>query len=103
MKRLFIIQLLKGKTSDEIKSERDLAVKEAEKVLKEPVEIIDYSFGDFNPAEVKPLWFLSKSLELLSTADIIYFGKDWDKYKCSKMENLIAKEYGIRIIEYNDK
>ena len=99
MKKLFISQPMKGKTDKEIKAERDLAVKEASLLLGEPVEIID-SFFEGAPTEAKPLWFLGKSFELLSTADVVYFAKDWDKYRGCKMENLAAKEYGIKTIEY---
>ena len=99
MKKLFISQPMQGKTDNEIKSERKLAVKKAEDLLKEPVEIID-SFFEGAPAEAKPLWFLGKSFELLSTADVAYFAKDWDKYRGCKMENTAAKEYGIKSIEY---
>ena len=99
MKKLFVSQPMKGKTDKEIKEERDLAVKEASLLLGESVEIID-SFFEGAPAEAKPLWFLGKSFELLSTADVAYFAKDWDKYRGCKMENTAAKEYGIKSIEY---
>ena len=77
MKRLFISQPMKGKTDDEILSERKAAVESAEKELGEEVEVID-SFFRNAPAEAKPLWFLGKSIELLSTADVAYFAKGWE-------------------------
>lgn len=45
------------------------------------------------------MWFLGKSIELLSTADIVYFAKDWDKFRGCKIENTCAKEYSIPVIE----
>ena len=68
---------MKGKTDDEILSERKAAVESAEKELGEEVEVID-SFFRNAPAEAKPLWFLGKSIELLSTADVAYFAKGWE-------------------------
>lgn len=98
MKKLFISQPMKGKSDEEILKERENAIKSAEKLLGEPVEIID-SFFQSAPADARPLWFLGKSLELLSTADIAYFAKGWEKARGCKIENTCAIEYGITVIE----
>ena len=99
MKKLFISQPMKGKTDEEILKEREIAIEEAKKVLNDDVTIID-SFFQGAPVDAKPLWFLGKSFELLSTADIAYFAKDWDKYRGCKMEHEAAIQYGIKVIEY---
>jgi len=44
MKKLFISQPMKGKTDEEILMERKAAIKEAEKLVGEPVEVIDSFF-----------------------------------------------------------
>lgn len=98
MKKLFISQPMKGKSDEEILKERENAIKSAEKLLGEPVEIID-SFFQSAPADARPLWFLGKSLELLSTADIAYFAKGWEKARGCKIENTCAIEYGITVLE----
>lgn len=98
MKKLFISQPMKDKTDEEILAVRERAIKSAERVLGEKVEVID-SFFQNAPHDVKPLWFLAKSLELLSTADVAYFAKDWDKYRGCKIENECAIAYGIDVIE----
>lgn len=90
---------MKGKTDEEIIKERELAIEEAKKVLNDDVTIID-SFSQGAPADAKPLWFLGKSFELLSTADIAYFAKDWEKYRGCKMEHEAAIQYGIQVLEY---
>ena len=99
MKKLFISQPMKGKTDEEIKAERAKAVEEAKKALNDEVEIID-SFFQGAPVDAKPLWFLGKSLELLSTADVAYFARDWEKYRGCRIEHTAAMEYGIKVIEY---
>lgn len=99
MKKLFISQPMKGKTNEEIEAERAKAMEEAKAVLNDDVEIID-SFFKGAPADARPLWFLGKSIELLSTADAAYFAKDWDKYRGCKIEHSCAVEYGIKVIEY---
>ena len=98
MKKLFISQPMHGKTDDEILKEREKAVASAEKHLGEKVEVID-SFFQNAPAEAKPLWFLGKSLELLSTADIAYFAPGWEEARGCRIENTCAIEYGITVIE----
>lgn len=98
MKKLFISQPMRGKTDAEILAEREKAVISAEIQLGEKVEVIDSFFQDA-PAEAKPLWFLGKSLELLSTADVAYFAKGWEEARGCRIENTCAIEYGIMVIE----
>lgn len=98
MKKLFISQPMRGKTDEEILREREKAIASAQKHLGEEVEVID-SFFQNAPAEAKPLWFLGKSLELLSTADVVYFAKGWEEARGCRIENTCAIEYGITVIE----
>lgn len=98
MKKLFISQPMRGKTDEEILREREKAIASAQNLLGEEVEVID-SFFQNAPAEAKPLWFLGKSLELLSTADVVYFAKGWEEARGCRIENTCAIEYGITVIE----
>ena len=98
MKKLFISQPMRGKTDEEILREREKAIASAQKHLGEEVEVID-SFFQNAPAAAKPLWFLGKSLELLSTADVVYFAKGWEEARGCRIENTCAIEYGITVIE----
>lgn len=98
MKKLFISQPMRGKTDAEILAEREKAIASAEKHLGEKVEVID-SFFQNAPAEARPLWYLGKSLELLSTADVAYFAKGWEDARGCRIENTCAIEYGITVIE----
>jgi len=103
MKKLFISQPMRGKTDEEILAERKKAIESAERNLGEPVEVID-SFFQNAPADARPLWFLGKSLGLLSTADIAYFAKGWEDARGCRIENQCAIEYGIEVIEdYTEK
>ena len=98
MKKLFISQPMRDKTDEEILAERERAIESAKEHLGEDVEVIDSFFKDA-PHDAKPLWYLAKSLELLATADVAYFCKDWDKYRGCRIENTCAIEYGIDVIE----
>ena len=98
MKKLFISQPMRGKTDEEILAVRKKVIESAEKLVGEPVEVID-SFFQAAPVDAKPLWFLGKSLELLATADVAYFAKGWQEARGCKIENACAIEYGIAVIE----
>lgn len=98
MVRLFISQPMRGKTNEEILAVREKAIQSAEKHFDEPVEVIDSFFKDA-PVDAKPLWYLAKSLELLASADVAYFAKDWEQYRGCRIENTCAVEYGIDVIE----
>lgn len=98
MKKLFISQPMKDKTDAEILAVREQAIQSAKNLLGEDVEVIDSFFQDA-PHDAKPLWFLAKSLELLATADVVYFAKNWEKYRGCRIENICAIEYGITVIE----
>ena len=101
MKKIFISQPMRGLTDKEILNKRQEIIKNAEKVIKEPVELIDSFIEDY-PGEINkhiPVFYLGKSIQLLSQADIAYFGGDWRNARGCKIENEIAKQYGIEIIE----
>lgn len=97
MKKLFISQPMKDKTNEEILQVRERAIETAKRMLKDDVEAIDSFFKDA-PHDARPLWFLGKSLELLSTADVVYFADGWDQYRGCRIEHTCAKEYGIQTI-----
>lgn len=97
MKKLFISQPMRGKTNEEIMAVREKAIESAERELGEKVEVIDSFFKDA-PVDANPLWYLAKSIELLSTADVAYFAKDWEEARGCRIENECAIEYGIELV-----
>ena len=96
--KVFIRQPMKDKTDEEIKKERSAMIEEAKSLFGDDVEIID-SFFEGAPHNAAPLWFLGKSIQLLSTADAAMFAKGWSEARGCKMEYLAAKAYGIRILD----
>lgn len=96
MIKIFISQPMKDKTDQEIEQERKEIIEKVERYFWE-VEIIDSFFKDA-PHNAKPLWFLGKSLELLSNANVIVLGKDWERSRGCRIEHECAVQYGIPII-----
>lgn len=97
MKRLFISQPMRDKTNEEIETERNRVIETAREFVGEEIEVIDSFFKDA-PHDAKPLWFLGKSLELLSKADVAFFVKGWENYRGCRIEQLAAAQYGIQMI-----
>lgn len=94
MKKLFISQPMRGKSEDEIMQERAAAILEAEKILGEPVSVLDTYFGK----EYRPLEFLGKSIMYLAQADAAYFAEGWKDARGCKIEHTCAFEYGVPIV-----
>lgn len=75
--KVFIIQLMNGRSDEAVLAER----KDAERRLREwGYDVIDSWINEDAPEGVRvPVWYLSKSIELLSQADYIYLIDGWEK------------------------
>ena len=101
MKKLFISQPMRGLKDEEILKAREEIRKKAEKEIGEPVKLIDSFIKDY-PGEINkhvPVFYLGKSIQLLSQADIAYCGGDWRNARGCLIEHEVATQYGIKIIE----
>lgn len=96
--KVFISQPMRDKTNEQILNERKRAINIIKKKFGKDVEILDSFFKDA-PHESTPVWFLGKSLEVLSKANLAYFIGDCKNYRGCKIENTVAHEYGIDTIE----
>lgn len=98
MKKLFISQPMRDRTDAEIKAERAAIVARVTEKFGE-VEVIDSFFETNAPDNVNSgLWFLGKSLELLSEADYAYFAEGYKNYRGCKIEHEACVQYGIDIV-----
>lgn len=96
--KVFISQPMRDKTDEQIKVERQRAINEiVKKYPNTVIEVLD-SFFENAPHDAAPLWFLGKSFEILSKADIAYFIGEWRQYRGCKMEKMACDEYGIETI-----
>lgn len=69
------------------------------------IEYLESQFADFEvinsilqPGEHPPLWYLGKSVELLSNADLAVFDTEWYKSRGCKIEFQCCVEYGIKVL-----
>jgi hypothetical protein len=89
--KIFISQPMKDLSEEEIRHNREKAIKKIKNLYGEDAEIIDSHIK----GEGTPLWHLGKSIELLSTADVAYFASGWNKARGCRIEYMCANNYGI--------
>ncbi len=97
MKKLFVSVPTKGRTAEEIKASIQKMKKIAEIYEGEELELID-SYVEDNPPKnnSQAIWYLGKSLEKLSEADIfIGIEDDYDWSGCY-IERMTAHKYNIK-------
>lgn len=84
------------------KKERQAAIEYAVKELGENVEVID-SFFENAPHDAKPLWFLGKSFELLSGADVALFIGEWNKYRDASWNTRPARPTASKLCVFQNE
>lgn len=80
---------MRGKTTEQIRKEREELVKQLEFEGHQVVDtILDLSEGK------TPVHYLAKSIELLADVDGVVFMKGWEKARGCKIEHQVSCEYG---------
>ena len=97
MVKVFISQPMGSRSDEVIIAERNAITQELSTMIPDDVVIVD-SFFRQAPHHANPLWFLAKSLELLSTADAAYFADHWNEHRGCKIEHDACKYYNIKIL-----
>lgn len=97
MPKAMISQPMGNKTDAEILAERDAAKQSLESLGYEIVDtFFQEEFGTGN--KHRPLYFLAKSLMIMSECDAVYFVKGWNSRRGCKIEHDICMEYGLKAI-----
>ena len=90
--KIMISQPMRGKTNEEIRKEREKIVRRME---KDNFEVIDTIISENAPKGYNEgIYYLAKSIEFMSKAEIVYFMKGWEEAKGCKIENKICQYYG---------
>ena len=92
--KIMISQPMRGKTNEQIRQEREDLVKELESQGHEVIDtVLDISENK------SPIYYLSKSLELLDKAEAVVFMKGWQDARGCRIEHQVAVDYGKFIKE----
>lgn len=100
MKKAFISVPMKDRSRYEIRDDI-LAMQKAVDEKYGGVEFINTIVQDKPPYKTnnQAIWYLGKSIELLSQCDILVCKKNVDGYNGCYIEKEIAKRYGLEIVE----
>lgn len=111
--KVFISQAMQGLSEEQILEKRNMIFEKFKSTVNEcssehvDVELIDSYIEEDPPEGVNvPVWYLSKSIELLSTADVVVFESGVlgnTKNRGCRIEGLTCKYYGIPVLTgYDD-
>lgn len=100
MKKAMISQPMAGKTEEEIKATRDIAIKKLNELGYEVVNTLftDEAKEKSNNVVNIPLWFLAKSLQKMRECDAVYFCKGWGNTRGCNIEHDAAELYELELI-----
>ena len=107
--RIFISQPMANKTDEEIFDASERVAKKIKNYFNDDVQIVQSYIDDDNVFTVKPiiknmpLYYLSKSLELLSRSDVIVMATGWENNRGCITEYECARRYGILVIFEDSK
>ena len=90
--KIMISQPMRGKTNKQIREE-----KLVKRLQEEGHEVID-TVLDISENK-SPIYYLSKSIELLDKADGVVFMKGWQEARGCRIEHQVAVDYGKFIKE----
>ena len=93
--KVMISQPMRNRSNKEILKEREELVKRVE---EEGDIVLDTVFDEAPKNVDESVWFLSKSIEFLASADKVIFMKGWEKARGCKIEHQVAVEYGKEIM-----
>jgi Asp-tRNA(Asn)/Glu-tRNA(Gln) amidotransferase A subunit family amidase len=90
--KVMISQPMRGKTTEQIKQEREELVKQLE---AEGHEVVDTIFAEEAPKDCDTaIYYLSKSIEAIGKADGIVFMPSWEEARGCRIEYQVAGTYG---------
>lgn len=97
MKKIYISQPMRGRSTDAIIAERKALVDDAAVALQtDEVEVLDTYLNGYT--NKPPLHLLALALEKMADADAVIFAPGWRDARGCRVEHLAASEYGISII-----
>lgn len=97
--KVMISQPMNGRSEVEIERERNEII---EKFNKMHIEVIDTYFEEEAPENCnKGVYYLAKSIDAMKYIDALFMCKNWRLARGCRIENQVAKEYGIKILTYD--
>lgn len=107
VKRVFISQPMRNKSDEDVLATRDHAKKILSKYLEymgDSLELISSFFTEDDipsdiPEDVNSIWYLGRSITMLSKADACFFCDGWENARGCVIERNVCDSYGIEILD----
>lgn len=97
--KVMLSQPMGGRSEEEIKKERKEII---EKFNKMHIEVINTYFEEEAPENCnKGVYYLAKSIDAMKDIDALFMCKNWQLARGCRIENQVAKEYGIKILAHD--
>lgn len=95
--KVMISQPMRGKTEEQIRTEREELVK---RLTEEGYRVIDTIFAEEPPKDCDTaIYYLAKSIEAIGKIDGVVFMQGWENARGCKIEHNVAVEYGKFVME----
>lgn len=95
--KVMISQPINGRNQEDIKKERQDII---EKFNKIHIDVINTLFNEEVPDNCNvAVYYLGKSISAMKDIDALYMCDNWFNARGCRIENQVAKEYGIRILD----
>ena len=95
--KVMISQPMNGRNEEEIKKERQEII---QRLNKMHIDVIDTLFTEEVPADCNiAVYYLGKSINAMKDIDAIYMCDNWFNARGCRIENRVAREYGIKILD----
>lgn len=101
MLKLFVSLPMNGLPETEIRSNIAEAKAEAERIMGQPLELLDTMFD--MPEDTHPLVYLGESIKKMAEANVVYFHLGWKQNRGCFVEHIAAVKYGKDIIGWGQE
>ena len=91
-----ISQPMRGKTEEQVRSERAALVEE---LIRQGYEVVDTVLPGFKNEGNIPVKYLAKSLEFIADVDGVYFMDGWWEARGCRIEHQVCVDYGVKILK----
>ena len=99
--KIFISIPMNGRSDEEVLSEMNTIVQDYEDIYGSETELIETLLPINNtPVNNEGVYMLGRSIELMAQADAVIFAPNWKKYRGCRIEEQVARSYGIRRYYY---
>lgn len=99
MKKLFVSMPMAGMTDEEIKDKLLVHKMNLERLMSTKFELINTCITEMPDDGINHgVWYLGKSITLMSQADLVYFVDGWNESRGCRLEHLIAEDYGVECV-----